>query len=197
MMTNAQRTSALVAAAVTALALALVVDRGGLIAWSALLLGAGLLLKIWRRPGSADLKLSVGLGAGAALAWIGTLGYVLSTWESGEVVELAMETRSGAHTARVWVLDIDAHEVIYYDASAEAAESLLAGNPLKLTRGGHVSTRIPEATKADDLPEERANRIFEAMASKYGARVDAATLWYLMLGRSGDRVAVVASLSSV
>ena len=182
-------------AGLTALvAVILVIDRGGLIAWGALLIGAALLAKIGWKPSRADLGLAIGLASVSVLSWIGTFYYVISTWESGEVVELAIDTDAGAHTARVWVLDVEDETLIYYDAEPEVARALLAGEPLELTREGRTTTRIPEATEVDALPEAEANRIFEAMLAKYGDRVGAADIYYAMLGRSSDRIAVVASL---
>jgi hypothetical protein len=95
------------------------------------------------------------------------------------------------------VLDIDAQPVIYYDAPTEAANSLLAGKPLQFTRGTKTTSRIPVATQADELPEEDANRVFAAMASKYAERVNAADIYYLKLGRSRDRIALVATLNDL
>ena len=187
--------TALIAGTTTIVALWLVMNRGGVIAWSALLLGSVLLTKIWLKPTRADLGLSAGLAALAVVIWIATFNYVINTWESGEVVELVMETNTGTHTTRVWVLEFDSDPVIYYDAPPAAATALLAGTPLQFTRGAEVSTRIPQTTEADALSEEEAKRIFEAMAAKYGEKVDAADIYYLMLGRSRDRVAVVASLA--
>lgn len=183
-----------IAGLTTVAALALLIDRGGLIAWSAFLIGVALLAKIWWKPSRFDAVLGIGLVAIAALAWIGTRYYVISTWESAEVVELSIDTDNGVQTARLWVLDIGGEPLIYYDAEPEVARSLLAGKPLQFTRGEEVSTRIPSATPVDSLPEHEARRILEAMESKYGSRVGAATIYYLMLGRSRDRVALVANL---
>lgn len=183
-----------VAGITTATALLLVVDRGGVLAWATLLVGAALLAKIWFKPSRIDPGLSVGLAAVSAMAWVGTFYYVISTWESGEVVELVIDASNGAHTARVWVLDIGEHPLVYYDAEPEVAKSLLEGRPLQLTRAREVSNRIPEATRVDTLPVDEANRIFETMVNKYGDRVGAADIYYSMLGRSRDRIAVVAKL---
>jgi len=193
-MLKSQITGLGIAALTTAAALALVVDRGGLIAWCTLFTGLGLLAKIWLKPSRLDPGLSIGLTAVSVLTWVGTFYYVISTWETGEVVELVIDTGNGAHTARVWVLDFGTDPLIYYDADPEVALSLLAGKPLQFTRAGKVSTRIPDATQVDELPEADASRIFESMATKYGDRVDAADVYYLMLGHSRDRVAVVAKL---
>jgi len=172
----------------------LLVDRGGLIAWGAFVFGSVLLAKIWLRPSKVDPGLSVMLATLPVFAWVGTLYYVISTWESGEVVDLAINTGNGAHTARVWVLDIGASPLIYYDAAPEVAKSLLAGKPVRLTRAGVVSTRIPKAIPVDALPEAEANLVLDAMRTKYGDRMGAAEIYYSMLGRSRDRVAVVANL---
>ena len=112
------------------------------------------------------------------------------------MVELAIETDDGTLTTRVWVLDLGTTPVIYYDAPPEAAESLLAGTPLRFTRAEKISTRIPSATPVDALPATEADLIFAAMATKYGDRLRAADLYYLMLGRPRDRVAVVARLNA-
>jgi hypothetical protein len=194
MMLKSRRIAVFIAGLTTVVALILLVDRGGLIAWGALFIGVALLAKIWLKPSKLDPVLSVGLATIPVLAWVGTLYYVISTWESGEVVELAIDTGNGAHTARLWVLDIGAYPLVYYDAEPEVAKSLLAGKPLQFTRAGKVSTRIPKATQVDALPEDEANLILEAMGTKYGDRNSAAEIYYSMLGRSRDRVAVVANL---
>ena len=175
-------------------AIALLLVRGGLIAWGTFFLGVALLTKIRLKPSAIDLVLSLGLIVIPALAWIGTFYWVIGTWESGEVVELSIETDSGDQTVRVWVLDSGSHPLVYYDAPAAAARSLLSGRPLQYTRAGEVSLRTPEATPADALPEEEAAVIFETMVSKYGDRVGAADIYYLMLGRPRDRVALVIRL---
>ena len=194
-MLNSKNIATLVTGLATLAALFLVVDRGGLIAWSVLVLGAALLAKIWFKPSKADMGLGIGLASIGVLAWFGTLYYVISTYESGEVVELSIKTNNGAHTARLWVLDIGADPVVYYDADPEVAASLLAGTPLQFTRSGKVSTRIPKATPVATLPEDEANRILSVMESKYRGRTTAADVYYLMLGNPRDRVALIASLT--
>ncbi len=183
-----------IAGLMVVVALVLIIDRSGLIAWGALFIGLALLTKIRLRPSKLDPGLAVGLAALPMLAWVGTLNYVISTWESGEVVELTIDTPTGTQTVRLWVLDIGPHPLVYYDAEPEAAKSLLAGTPLQFTRAGKASTRIPEARHAVSLPEVEANLILEAMGTKYGDRNGAADIYYLMLGRSRDRVALVVNL---
>ena len=194
MMLQPRGIAVFIAGLTVVVALILVVDRGGLIAWGTLFIGISLLVKIWLMPSTLDPGLSVGMATVSVLAWVGTLQYVISTWESGEVVELAIDTSNGPHAARVWVLDVGAYPLVYYDAKPEVAKSLLAGKALQFTRAGKVSTRIPKATQVDALSEDEANLILEAMETKYGDRMRAADIYYSMLGRSRDRVAVVANL---
>lgn len=194
MMLKSRRIAFFIAGLSTVVALILVVDRGGLIAWGALVIGVALLVKVWLKPSKLDLGLTVGLVTIPVLAWFGTFYYVISRWESGEVVELAIDTSNGAHTVRLWVLDIGAYPTVYYDAEPEVAKSLLAGKPLKFTRAGEVSTRIPKTTKVDALPEDEANLVLEAMETKYGDRNGAAVLYYALLGTPRDRVPVVVNL---
>ncbi len=195
MMLRSHRLARLIAALLMLAGLIVVLERGGLIGWSALLLGAALLLKTSLKPSGLDLMLGSGFAAACVLVWVAAFYYVIHTWESGEVVELVIDTGSGTHTARLWVLDMEEDPLIYYDATAEAAESLLAGKPLQFTRADVVSTRIPRATRIEALPEAEAARILEAMEAKYGDRLAAATVFYGLLGRPRGRVALVASLS--
>ena len=183
-----------IAAITTTIALLLVWDRSGLIAWATLVLGVVLLGKIYLKPSRADVGFSIGLVIVPALTWIITFHTVISTWERGEVVELSIDTGSGRQSARVWVLDVGADPVVYYDAPSELAESLLAGMPLRFTRGGETMIRIPDAKLADALSEDEAGVILGAMQTKYRELNDAADIYYLMLGRSRDRVGLVVTL---
>jgi len=194
-MLKPQRIAMVIAGLITVVALGVVAVRGGLIGWGALFVGAALLAKIWFKPSAIDLGLCVGFTILPVLMWVVTFYYVISTWESGEVVDLAIDTSDGPHTVRVWVLDIGVNPLVYYDAEPQAAKSLLAGKPVQFTRAGQVSTRIPKATQVDALSGDEADLIFQAMGAKYGDRVDAADIYYLMLGRARDRVALVAELS--
>lgn len=183
-----------IAGLMTLVALALVVDRGGVIAWGTFVLAGALLAKIWLKPSKSDTKWSVGVAIIPTLAWIGTFYYVITTYESGEVVELAIDLGADTHTARAWVLEIGTDPVVYYEADPEVAESLLAGKPLQFTRAGKKDVRIPNAKLVDSLPEGEANRVLEVMRDKYGNRMTAADIYYVMLGSPRDRVALLVTL---
>ena len=172
-------------------------ERNSLIALTALLSGVALFIKTRLRPSKPDLLLSIGIAAVAVLAWLGAWLYVVSTYESGEVVELIMDTNKGNHTARVWVFELGSDSFVYYDAEPHVAESLLMSKPLQFQRGGNTSTRVPEAIEVDLLPEEKADEVFTAMQSKYGNRMYAADIYYLLIGTPRDRMALVVNLGSL
>ena len=79
-----------------------VLERGGFIAWGALVGGGILAVKILRYPSARDLLWSLALVFVPVLAWVGTYYYVIGTWESGEVVSLEFDTERGQHVARLW-----------------------------------------------------------------------------------------------
>ena len=172
----------------------LTIERGGVIAWLMAIGSIGLLWKVWRRPGPRDFTWGVALVLIPGLLWFGTYKYVISTWESGEVVELAINTDQGVHHARLWVMNINDTPVVYYDAPPQVAAALLAGDAVEFTRAGQTSKRIPLATPVDELADTEANQILNAMQDKYASQNHAATLWYALLGRPADRQAMVVHL---
>lgn len=184
-----------VAILTTLLAVGLVLYRGGVIVWLALILGALLLIKIWRKPGPRDFILGCLLASLSFAAWMVTYFYVIFTWESGEVIQLAVQTEQGPHVARLWVMDIDDTPVVYYDAVPHAAQALIAGAPVLFTRNGETLVKQPQATPVDTVPEASAVEILAAMENKYGDRNLAATVYYLMLGRPHDRVPLLVVLN--
>lgn len=191
---KSRETAAFVAGLTTIAALFLVIDRGGAIAWGTCVLGGALLVKVWVKPSESDTAWCLAMAMIAALAWAGTFYYVITTYESGEVVELAIDVGSDTHVARVWVLEMGADPIIYYETDPVVAESLLSGKPLQFTRAGETSTRIPHAELAGSIPEDEANRVLEVMGAKYGDRMTAVNVYYALLGSPRDRVAVVVTL---
>lgn len=195
-MSGKQRIALALASTAILVGLMLVISRGGLIAWLTLLLGAALVTKIWLKPSHRDVPLSIGLGLAATVLWFGTLYYVIATYESGEVVELAIPTEAGIHHARLWTFEFDGTETLYYDAPPAAASSLLASTPISLTREKEeAEQRIPIAKLADELSGDDAAAVLTAMEAKYGDRMAASTLYYVLLGRPRDRLAVIVSFA--
>ena len=178
------------------IALYFAIDRGGVIAWVTLVASVGLLFKLWRKPGTRDFIWNIALAAVPVLLAYGAFKYVIHTWESGEVVELAIETSEGMHHARVWVMDIDGSEVVYYDAPPLAAAALLSGKTVSYNRASQTAKRNPLAQTIDKLDDAEAARILAAMEEKYSAQNHAAAIWYGLLGRPKDRVALIVRLLS-
>ena len=109
-------------------------------------------------------------------------------------VELTITAATGSQTVRTWVLDVDDSAIIYYDAEPELVTTLQSGQPVKFKRQGLVRTLVPKTTPVSDLPPEEMGHIFECMNTKYGQRNQATAVYYSMLGRSRDRVAVIVAL---
>lgn len=189
------RIATVLAALIAVIGTVLAVERGGLLSWVGLALGAALLIKIYVRPSASDLVLSIGAASVWALAWAGAAYYVFSAWESGEVVELSVETRDGTHTARVWVLDDGDSLVLYYDAEPEIADAITSGNQIRVHRQDQL-VRLGQVVTmpADDVPAEEMSRLYGLMNQKYGDRNFATDVFYGVLGRSRDRVAVVVKI---
>jgi len=191
MRVQSDKFAVLFAGLTSAVALVLVVNRGGLIAWGALLIGCALLVKIRLKPSGRDLRLSAALAALSVMAWLGTHYYVIAQWESGEVVELTVETSAGAHTARLWVLDIGPDPLVYYEAEPGVAEYLLAGSPVLFNRSGEVSVRIPETKQVNALSDDETGRILAAMETKYGELNRATVIRHVLLEIARDRLVMV------
>ncbi|MCP5181931.1 MAG: hypothetical protein H6994_18705 [Pseudomonadales bacterium] len=175
-------------------ALFFIATRGGLIAWVTGVAALVLLAQQRWRPSRWDLGRSIALGGLATMAWVGAWYYVITTYESGEVVELAVDTEDGTRAVRLWVMALPDAPAVYIDAEPGIAESLLAGKPVRLTRAGVTSTRVPRTKRVDGMSDGEADVVYQAMANKYGQRMTASDLYYILLGRPHDRVALLVSL---
>ena len=170
----------------------LVVDRGGLLAWLGVALAAALLLKGLRWPSPADVLMSLATVSLWAGAWAATWYYVVTTWESGEVVEVNID---GGHRARVWVLDLSDGPVMYYDAPPQVAEQVRDGVPMTVTRGQRLQTGCARASRVEQLPEARVQEVLDAMTAKYRDSNRATDVFYAVLGGKRNRVGVLMSLA--
>ena len=166
-------------------------DRGGLLAWIGVLLGALLLLKAWRRPSPKDAVLALAALGLWLVGWAATWQYVMSTWESGEVVQIEVE---GGHVARLWVLELNGEPHMYYDAPPEIARQLLAGAALSVERGGQIRQGCASAERVDDLPEARMQEALGLMEAKYADQNMATNVFYVVLGGRRDRVGLLMKL---
>lgn len=169
--------------------------RGGILAWLGLMVGTGLLLLLWFRPSKKDLLLSLTISIFWALLWPAIFYYVILTWESGEVVELTIDTSEGDHVVRTWVLEEPGALKFYYDAPAPAAKALISGANLTIMRGGKpLAFDSYTVHQADEMPQEKVNQVLELMAVQYGDANDATDIFYGFLGRARDRVGIVVEI---
>lgn len=183
---------AVIASLLLAVGIFLIYERGGILTWLGLILGSTLLLKSWLWPARRDLPLCLALAASWLLAWPAIFYYVISTWETGEVVALTIETPQGDYRARTWILEETNVSILYYDASTAAANALFSNSPIEVLRGGQpLSFDRYEANRIDDMPPDKVERLFALMLDKYGERNAATDFYYGFLGRSRDRIGVV------
>lgn len=173
----------------------LIYERNGVLAWLSLILGAGIILKAWYRPSNLDLPLAIATPLVIAAAWGNIFYYVISTWETGDVVELNIQTSEGSHIARTWILEEPEALVLYYDAPGLIANALTNGASLQVTRNGNeLNFDSYTATREDEMTSGEIDHVFNLMSEKYGDRVDAADIFYGFLGRASDKVGVVIRL---
>jgi hypothetical protein len=169
----------------------LVFQRGGILAWSGAVAALLLCAKHSVRPSRADSLASLGVTLLWVVAWVVTWGYVRSTWESGEVVEIAVQVPGGIHKARVWVLDLDGDPVVYYDAPPRLGDELLADAPMTITRDGESVAGCSDATRVDDLSDEEVAFLFSLMEDKYQESNRATEVFYSVLGGERDRIGLL------
>jgi hypothetical protein len=187
--------AAIAATTLLAASVLLIVQRGGLLAWTGAILALPLLAKILLWPSPADGRASAAVLLLWALAWLATWQYVKHVWESGEVVETRIGPPSAEHTARLWVVDANERATLYYDSPPEIASTLLAGAQITMSRGGSVAHGCAKAVRVSSLPESAQASFLELMNAKYAQRNDATQIFYSVLGSDRSRVPVLMHVS--
>lgn len=172
----------------------LVYQRGGLLTWTGLLVALLLLAKHVVRPSSRDSTLALAFTVLWAASWAAAWGYVRSTWESGEVVEIGVRLDGEIHEARVWILDVDGKPTMYYDAPPAVGRALLANAPLTIDRGTTRLSGCARATPVERLPEDEVAALFALMQAKYQERNRATDVFYVLLGVERERMGLVLGL---
>ena len=169
----------------------LVYRRGGILAWLGLVAALAMLAKHFGRPSRTDVFVALGFTVLWAASWAAAWGYVRSTWESGEVVEIGVQVSDEIHTARVWVLDVDGEPLMYYDAPPLVGHALLANAPMTVERGDKSMVGCADATSVDDLSGDELAALFAVMEAKYQERNHATNVFYAILGGEKDRIGLV------
>lgn len=169
----------------------LVYLRGGILAWSGLVAALLLLAKHFARPARTDVFVALGFTVLWAASWAAAWGYVRSTWESGEVVEIGVRVSAEIHTARVWILDVDGEPLMYYDAPPQVAHALLASAPMTIERGDENMAGCADATAVGDLSGEELAGVLGVMEAKYQERNRATDVFYSVIGVERDRIGLV------
>lgn len=173
----------------------LILQRGGMLAWAGALLALLLAAKVWLWPSTRDLALVVSLLVLWSLTWAAIWQYVQSEWESGEVAAIRIDTPSGPHAARVWILELNDEPTMYYDAPPRIAQQLLQGARVAMSRNGVTVHACADARRVADVSDEVLTGLFARMQEKYQERNNATRIFYFVLGGQRDRVPVLLRLA--
>jgi len=173
----------------------IILQRGGILAWSGAVVALLVIVKAWLWPSSRDAQLTVAVLAVWGLAWVAIWQYVKSVWESGEVVEIRVDSPSGSHVARVWVLDLDGEPAMYYDAPPNIAQQLLEGAAVTMTRNGTEVDGCANTSRVSDLSQDVVAAFSVRMEEKYQARNNATGIFYTFLGGRRDRIPILLRLT--
>ena len=169
----------------------LVYLRGGILAWLGLVAALLLVAKHLRRPSHTDVFIALGFTVLWAASWAAAWGFVLSTWESGEVVDIGVQVSDEIHTARVWILDVDGEPIMYYDAPPKVGHALLADAPMTIKRGDVMLTGCADSISVADLSGEELAAVLGVMEEKYQERTRATDVFYSVIGVERDRIGLV------
>ncbi len=191
-------TPALMLAVILILAFAIIIAiRGGLVFWAALLMTAAWAVKSVMRPGGRDLAGVMSIGVLAAISWAGISAWVFSTWESVEVVTVAVPMEGGEQTVRTWIMDEREHPWIIYDADANVADALLAGANISVTRDGITTPYAVDVSLYDEMTPEESAPLFDEYLAKYGEVDFINNVFYGLLGRKRGRVVLILELQAL
>ncbi len=169
----------------------LVYLRGGILAWLGFVAALLLLAKHFGRPSHTDVYIALAFTILWAASWAAAWGYVRSTWESGEVVEIGVHVSDEIYTARVWILDVDGELLMYHDAPPQVGHALLANAPMTIKRGDQTIKGCADATPASDFAGEELAALLGAMEEKYRKRTRATNVFYAVIGVERDRIGLV------
>ncbi len=191
-------TPALMLAVILILAFTIIIAiRGGLVFWAALLMTAAWAVKTVMRPGGRDLAGVMSIGVLAAISWAGISAWVFSTWESVEVVTVAVPMEGGEQTVRTWIMDEREHPWIIYDADANVADALLAGANISVTRDGITTPYAVDVSLYDEMTPEESAPLFDEYLAKYGEVDFINNVFYGLLGRKRGRVVLILELQAL
>lgn len=182
----------IIAALAIAIAGYFAITRGGLVAYGALVLFAVVLAKCLLAAGKWDLRLSIGALVVTIAALGASIALVYTTWESGEVIELRINTDTGIHSVRTWIMDDDGVPTVIYDLDPFVLEQMTRHPEVSVTRRGTVRGYRAQAVTLGQADADLVERISRLMDVKYRDETWATDVFYIMLGReAGREVAII------
>ena len=152
--------------------------RLGLLPWFGILLCALGLFVTRNQTGRRALFSATSLFIVIAASWTGTLFYVYSNWESGEVVDISLDD---ATRFRTWVVSDGKQEIVIYECPPEHQASLTNSTKAALTKGGG-SYQVNVNAVPVALDSEALGQVYGLYESKYAAQSRATDVYYLLVG---------------
>lgn len=175
-------------------ALFLIWFRGGLLSWAGLGISIAVLVKLTIKPNSSDIKLCLGGLVTWGAGWGFAAYLVFSGWESGEVIELLIETEEGSSIARTWIVDSDETPVMIYVTNMATIKALQSQEPVLLTRDGKQTQRRPYLTLAEEADADYLNNIYSLIEDKYGSSNNSTTIYFQWMGSPRNREIAIIEL---
>jgi len=162
--------------------------RTGLLSWLCALFACAGLLAMRYLQGRQALYGALLVVSITAALWVGSVYYVYSTWESGEVVQIRLG--SDVHI-RTWVVEQDGQDIVLYDCPPAHTPLLESGETVVVTRGGtDFEARLRAVPVTLDSAE--LGRVYGLYEQKYGGEGNATNIYYLLIGaRRGSQLYVL------
>lgn len=167
------------------ISLYLVYQRTGLLPIvGAALGGLGLALTAFLQGKKLAYSL-IGIVLAVVMAWTGSIYFVFSTWESGEVVEIQFDDNI---VVRTWVVEEGGQEVVIYDCPPEWTSQVAGSTSVTVQRGSEqylADLRVVDAGMGSD----ELNKVYALYEEKYTSQSRATEIYYLMIGpRRGSQL---------
>ncbi len=158
--------------------LVLALTRTGYLPWLGIVLGALGCLATLRTTELRALKISMSIAILVMGSWAGSLYYVYSNWESGEIVDISLNDQV---TFRTWVANKGSSEVVIYDCPPEH-QALLENTTVATVSKGPENYRAELTAVPVSLDSELLAETFGLYEDKYAKQSLATDVYYLTIG---------------
>lgn len=152
--------------------------RLGLLPWFGILLSALGLLLTRNQTGGRALASATSIFIVIAASWTGTLFYVYSNWESGEVVDITLD---GTTTFRTWVVSDGQQDIVIYECPPEH-HALVVRSTEVTVRRAETSYRASLRSISVGIDSKELAEVYDLYEAKYSSQSLATDFYYLFIG---------------